>query len=305
MLVYCMLAITLILALLSMVIIWRNRTKLLSHCWSSFIAGTTLATFVYLYGTWVFISVYGKYIFGICFLLLLIVSLLAEKVHSSKRTTKKWAIVNGGLAAAFFILSILYFTGTTTTPYGIAHLALPFKKGTYFVFQGGKGLPTNIFHFGGRRTVYAMDIIKLNTAGNRAKNIFSKQLEDYEIFNDTIYSPCNGVILKTESNNPDNIPPARKRGPTNLNQVLIATDSTYIFLGHLKQNSVFVKKGDTVFTGQPLGLAGNSGSSLEPHLHIQAHAKTNPNLPWYKEPQLLIKFNGKSYLLFEEIRTGL
>jgi hypothetical protein len=235
----------------------------------------------------------------------LIISILRKKTFTGSKMTTAKTIMNTSLAAILGTLIILYFTGTAGKPYGVANLALPFKTGTYFVFQGGEGLPTNIFHYGGRRTLYAMDIIKLNSAGARAKHIFSTRLEDYEIFNDTIYSPCTGIVLKTESANPDNIPPNRKRGPKNLNHVLIETSSLYVFLGHLKQNSVFVKTGDSVIIGQPLGLAGNSGSSLEPHLHIQAHAKTNPGIPWYKEPQLLIKFNGKSYLLFEEIKTGL
>jgi len=74
-------------------------------------------------------------------------------------------------------------------------------------------------------------------------------------------------------------------------------------MGHLKQHCVFVHDSQWVQQGQPLGCAGNSGFSLEPHLHIQAHAKTNPDIPWYKEPPLWIEFSGKSYLLFQEIKT--
>jgi murein DD-endopeptidase MepM/ murein hydrolase activator NlpD len=75
-------------------------------------------------------------------------------------------------------------------------------------------------------------------------------------------------------------------------------------MGHLKQNAVFVKEGDKVVTGQPLGCAGNSGFSIEPHLHMQAHEKTNNGMPWYRERPLLMEFDGKSYLLFEIIRAG-
>jgi len=69
----------------------------------------------------------------------------------------------------------------------------------------------------------------------------------------------------------------------------------------MRYHKVFVKEGDKVITGQPLGLAGNSGFSLEPHLHIQVHARTNTGLPWYKEKPLLIEFDKKSYLLFDVI----
>ena len=63
-----------------------------------------------------------------------------------------------------------------------------------------------------------------------------------------------------------------------------------------------VKTGDSVKLGQPLALVGNSGFSLEPHLHIQAHKRSGTGLPWYREPQLFIEFDGRAYLLFEVIR---
>jgi murein DD-endopeptidase MepM/ murein hydrolase activator NlpD len=65
-----------------------------------------------------------------------------------------------------------------------------------------------------------------------------------------------------------------------------------------------VHEGERVAVGQPLGLAGNSGMSIEPHLHIQAHAKTFKGLPFYKEPQLLVLFNSREYRLFEEMKNN-
>ena len=40
-------------------------------------------------------------------------------------------------------------------------------------------------------------------------------------------------------------------------------------LGHLKQGSVVVKPGDRVRQGQRIAQAGQSGTSLFPHLHYQ------------------------------------
>jgi len=54
--------------------------------------------------------------------------------------------------------------------------------------------------------------------------------------------------------------------------------------------------------GQALGCVGNSGFSSEPHLHIQAHAKTKQDAPWYMGEPLYISFNGRGYLLYEVIR---
>ena len=260
-----------------------------------------LAAFIHLYGAWVLVSVYAKYVFDFCFLVALVyaVSRSRDNIKRSKLKT----VSNLFFGSIFAILSLLYFTGTAGKPAGIAELQLPFRSGSYFVFQGGKGLPANVFHYKLRGAVFAMDLVKLNAAGNRAKHIFSEKLSDYEIYNDTLYSPCDGSVAHTNDGNPDNIPPDRKRGPTNTNSILLETGSMYVFMAHLKPGSILVKEGEVVKAGQPLARCGNSGFSIEPHLHIQAHAKTNPVLPWYREKPLLIQFNGRFYNLFETIKS--
>jgi hypothetical protein len=199
---------------------------------------------------------------------------------------------------------MLYYTGTLGRTYRAASLSLPFSTGRYYVFQGGRGLPTNVFHYSIRGTILAMDLVKLNTFGNRSSAIFSHTLSDYCIFADTVYSPCAGTVLNVADINPDNIPPSRRRGPANTNHVLLANDSLYVFMAHFKYHAVFVKAGDKVVAGQPLALAGNSGFSLEPHLHIQAHLNTHRGFPWYREPPMRMLFHGREYLLNDIIYTG-
>jgi hypothetical protein len=300
--IYIALAITLLFALSSILLLWRSSGKRLSASWQGQLLAISAGLFIYLYGTWVFITIYAKYVFALVFIMVFVSGFFKPRQEGGGEPRVGVAVVTLFSAFLFLLLSTLYFTGTTGKPAGIANLEFPLKHGKYFVFQGGKGLPTNVFHYGLRGAVFAMDIIKLNSFGNRAKKIFSDRLEDYEIFNDTIYSPCTGIILKTENQNPDNIPPNHKRGPTNTNQVIIDEGTYYVFMGHLKMGSIMVKAGDVVKPGQPLGLAGNSGFSLEPHLHIQVHQKTNPALRWYEEKQIQIAFGGKTYFLFEEIK---
>ncbi len=297
MIVYTMLGITLLIALYCIVAIWRSASRRLKYNWARLLGTISTSSFIYLYGTWVYLSVYAKYVFGALILAGLIAGLVGRK--REQPVVRKNAVLHLLVFFVFGGLSILYFTGTTGKAKEVA-LSFPLKTGKYFVLQGGKGLPTNIFHYGFRGAVYAMDIVKLNDFGNRAEHVFSSKLEDYRIFGDTIYSPCDGLIGRAVDDNPDNIPPSRERGPHNTNSVLIETDSFYVFMAHLKERSVFVKEGDVIRTGQPLGLAGNSGFSLEPHLHIQVHEKTNKG-PWYKDPPLYISFDGRSYLMFEVI----
>jgi hypothetical protein len=211
MIVYSLLAITLFISFLSIYILWRSRNNY------QLLLAAVLAVFIYLYGAWVFLSVYGKYIFGAFFAILFVIAISRRRHEMTVKPNPITLFLQVLLILAFSALSILYFTGTTGAPPGVARLSLPFKRGNYFVFQGGKGLPTNVFHTGLRGAVYAMDIVKLNRAGNRATHIFSTRLGDYEIYGDTIYSPCNGIISAAVSDNKDNTPPQLVEGPHHAN----------------------------------------------------------------------------------------
>ena len=300
MIVYSLLAVTLLFACFSLLMAWQCKRYNGVDVVPQLLLALSSAVFIHLYGTWVFVTIYARYAFDICFVAVLVYALIMDRTAIGGRVSVWGRLLT---ATIFIIMSVLYFTGTTGKPFGTAQLALPFKWGTYLVFQGGKGLPTNLFHYKLRTAVYAIDLVKLNKAGNRAKHVFSANLNDYEIYNDTLYSPCSGIVAKINDGNPDNIPPSRQRGPSNTNYILLQTDDIYVFMGHLIPASMLVAAGEHVMAGQPIARCGNSGFSLEPHLHIQAHVKTNTGLPWYKEQPLLITFNGKFYRLFDEIRA--
>lgn len=301
MIIWSLLCITLALALYSLYLLWKAGHRLLAQSSTILLLGLSLAVFLYLYGTWVYLSIYSKYVFG-CLLVVFVVILPFSKKHPAKTPLPRWKKrANLLLTGLLTVLSVLYFTGTTGKP-DTVNLAFPLKSGRYFVLQGGKGLPTNVFHFSLRGAIYAMDIVKIDARGARAAKVFSRQLDDYWIFNDTVYAPCDGIVRRAYSDNPDNIPPSMARGPKNTNQVLLEGADCFFFAGHLKMNSVVVQEGQQVKQGQALGCVGNSGFSTEPHLHIQAHAK-QPGIPWYQAKPLYMIFNGKGYLLNEVINA--
>jgi hypothetical protein len=301
MIIYSLLGVTLALAAYSLYLVWKAGSRPLTATFTTLLLGLSLGGFLYLYGTWVYLSIYSKYIFG-SLLLLFITRFFFRKHDKVAAPASQWKRVCNGVMSIFFVLTIvLYFTGTTGKP-NTVELSFPLKAGKYFVLQGGKGLPANLFHFSLRGAIYAMDIVKLNNCGGRANKIFSRKLNDYVIFNDTIYAPCSGVVRRAYSNNPDNIPPAMDRGPKNTNQVLIEATNYFVFMGHLKMGSVVVHEGQYVKQGDALGCVGNSGFSTEPHLHIQAHVK-QAGIPWYQGTPLYMLFNGKSYLLNEVINA--
>lgn len=299
MFIYALLLLTFGLALLSLFLLYRSGGRSFGKSWPVVLLALSLGVFIYLYGTWIYLTIHAKYGFGVCFLVCLLVGIFRKK-HTVTGLPAWRIVVNLFFSALLITLSVLYFTGTTGKAKYI-ELAFPLRTGRYFVLQGGKGLPTNLFHYSLRGAIYAIDIVKLKPGGGRANAVFSRRLEDYEIFGDTLYSPCNGIVKRAYSDNPDNIPPDMSRGPNNTNQVLIETDTSYVFLAHLKKGSVIVQEGQEVKQGQPLGCVGNSGFSSEPHLHIQAHTKV-PGIPWYQSPPLYIRFNGRGYRLYEVIR---
>ncbi|MDP3616890.1 MAG: M23 family metallopeptidase [Rhodoferax sp.] len=60
------------------------------------------------------------------------------------------------------------------------------------------------------------------------------------------------------------------------NYVILKCGDVYPLYAHLKQGSVCVRAGDRVRSGDLLGKVGNSGSSLQPHLHFQVMSNPEP-----------------------------
>jgi murein DD-endopeptidase MepM/ murein hydrolase activator NlpD len=65
------------------------------------------------------------------------------------------------------------------------------------------------------------------------------------------------------------------------NYVILKCGDIYPLYAHLKKGSVCVRPGYMVHSGDQLGLAGNSGSSLQPHLHFQVMNTPEP-FPLFK-----------------------
>ena len=60
------------------------------------------------------------------------------------------------------------------------------------------------------------------------------------------------------------------------NYVILKCGDVYPVYAHLKKDTVRVRPGDAVRRGEQLGNVGNSGASLQPHLHFQVMSTPDP-----------------------------
>lgn len=229
----------------------------------------SIIAFAFVTGPWAFTSYYLRYVFLGLLPLIAVMSYFRMKrsgAHSPARDDKIPAppLLVFVLFAVLDVLAIASYYPAGTT----LNVTFPLKSGTYYVLQGGASIVTNPFHALGSNK-FAIDIVKLNSLGNRADKIAPQALSAYHIFGEKLYSPCQGTILKVRDSLPDNPPGNPDTEHPEGNYVVLRCAETNILMAHLKRGSIKVAPGD-VITGQPLAEIGNSGNTLEPHLHISA-----------------------------------
>jgi murein DD-endopeptidase MepM/ murein hydrolase activator NlpD len=106
----------------------------------------------------------------------------------------------------------------------------------------------------------------------------------------TVASSIDGLPNQVPGKMPENIPIEEADGNS---IVLDLGGGRYALYAHLAPGSVSVHKGDAVKRGQVIGLVGNSGNSLAPHLHF--HVMSLP---------ASLASNGLPYEIDSFIATG-
>lgn len=147
-------------------------------------------------------------------------------------------------------------------------------------YHRGATLPIN----GGIRVAerFAIDFVQLNDKDSLADGAPDK-LESYGYFGDEIYSVADGTVVGTEDGLPEQVPGKLPEGATIQmaagNHVVVDIgEGRYAFYAHMQPGSLKVKVGDTVKTGQVLGLLGNTGNTDSPHLHFHVMDSPSPLL---------------------------
>ena len=140
---------------------------------------------------------------------------------------------------------------------------------------------------------FAYDLAAVNpdtgatVSKSRLAHIFGQlSAKDFYSWQKSVKSPLSGTVMEVSDEVPDRESlnlildfgrmftsrpdlTADDIRPFAGNYIIIEAKGFYVFVAHLRSKSILVQAGDRVSAGQILGEVGNSGFTLEPHLHIQ------------------------------------
>ena len=179
-------------------------------------------------------------------------------------------------------------------------LASPFaERDGHCVLSGGSSLALNLHYVESEKTAasyekHSVDFIRVNpfgfrTAPSRSLSPKPGSLSDYAVYGSSVVAPCDGTVIVAEDGKPDVAPGHANRSLDGSNYVLLQCRKADILLAHFQPGTVSVSEGDTVVTGTPLGLVGNSGNTEEPHLHINAQKRA----PDGSQAAVPMRFDGR------------
>ena len=176
------------------------------------------------------------------------------------------------LIGMFFGAGAIGVLRAHSVPAGAIDVGFPLTHGMYLVAQGGSEPAAN-YHAQDPKQRYAVDLVKLNSAGMRARGLYPNDANAYAIYGETVVSPCDGAIVAAVDAFPDAARISLDTKNPAGNHVTLRCGDIDITLAHLQRGSVAVRTGARVKRGTALGRVGNSGSTTEPHLQI--HAERN------------------------------
>lgn len=186
-----------------------------------------------------------------------------------------WASLSSKALLAFFFAwsAVLAAQSFAYGDLRAAGLSFPLRGGVWHVVHGGNS-PSLNHHNVDVTQRFALDVVKLNSAGTRALGVYPSDPESYAAFGEEITSPCSGEVITAEDGLPGLRPPEADRENLAGNHVMVrcggVDPEVDVLLAHMMEGSVTVDPGEEVEEGQLLGRVGNSGNTSEPHLHIHA-----------------------------------
>jgi hypothetical protein len=127
---------------------------------------------------------------------------------------------------------------------------------------------------------YAVDWEQLDAQG-RIYSGDRERLESYTIFGKPVVAVADAVVASVTDGLPEQTP---GKYPTNIpldevdgNSVILDIgEQHYATYAHMQPGTIQVRVGQRVGAGQLIGLVGNSGNSVAPHLHFQVNDRPSP-----------------------------
>lgn len=218
--------------------------------------------------------------------------------------------VNGWLSLSLFAALGLYaanevriaFAASATPKGRVINLASPLGPGRYIVANGGAAPSVNAHaafldqSVARRRrywgTGHGVDLVAIDSWGLRADGVMPTDPARYRIFGRAVIAPCGGEVIAALDGLPDMEVPKTDASHLAGNHVILRCGDVHVLLGHFQKGSLSVAKGQRLKTGEKIALAGNSGNSSEPHLHIHAQLPGTTEAPFSGQP-IPIRISGR------------
>lgn len=231
-------------------------------------------------GGWHVLSYYLRVAVTAAFLVALVASFLRVRRTGAPRWRRPGSAGGWTSLAIYALLALLFGASTLSVLPGHGHgderaarLAFPLEGGPWYVVHGGASPALN-YHNVDRAQRYALDVVRLNAAGTRARGLQPEDPQRYAAFDALVHSPCAGEVLRARDGMPDHEGAGTDRQNPAGNHVVVrcadAEPAVDVVLAHLREGSVSVEEGARVEAGRPIGRVGNSGNTSEPHLHVHA-----------------------------------
>jgi hypothetical protein len=241
----------------------------------AFMAATTWSIF----GFWHAIGTFWPTLFAVALVVVLFVRVKRglPTAWLPKRWSKEFFL--SGIAIVF---AVYWATAIPSVLRGRAYvgeplaLSAPLRGGTFYIRSGGANFIVNQ-HVADPTVAYAMDITRTNAFGLSAAGLYPADLDAYVVFGAEIVAPCAGEVISVSNDVPNRTPlDPDGTDEDGGNHVTLFCQGHSVHLAHMDTGSVAVSIGDQVVLGQLLGRVGNSGNSMEPHLHIGAAVGRHP-----------------------------
>jgi len=260
--------ITILLPSIAIAVLWRRARRPAAGWVAALVLASGVAGFSVLAGPWGWFGVPLRIVFVLLFAVALVMS-LRNQPQPDAAPTSPFRILLMALIGMFFGVVAVGVLRAHRVPPGAIDVGFPFTRGTYIVAQGGSEPAAN-YHAQQPAQRYAVDLLKLNAAGMRARGLYPDDAKAYAIFGETVVSPCAGTVVAAVDAFPDAPRISLDEKNPAGNHVTLRCGDVDITLAHLQRGSVALRIGARVPRGTPLGRVGNSGTSTEPHLHLYA-----------------------------------